>query len=614
MSVFLYPQETVSRRSVEISGIWKFKVDTNNEGRQQDWKDGLKDTIEMVVPSSYNDIFTDKAIRDHCGDVWYETDVFIPVEWQEKDVFVRFGSATHSAVVWVNGVEVVSHVGGYMPFAGQLNQVVKFGQKNKIVVVVNNELSMSTIPAGGYAEYLDGVREVKPFFDFFNYSGIHRAVKLIALPRTRINDITVITDFSGSQGQVDFEIEATTNLGDIQVKLLDQDGKLVAKATGNKGRLLVEDVNLWQPGKGYLYTLEASIILDGEIVDQYPLDVGIRTVKVEGTQFLINGEPFYFKGFGKHEDSDFRGRGYDAVVNLRDMELLDWIGANSIRTSHYPYAEEFMQLANRRGLVVINESPAVGQFDLMRRGMFGMGIASAGAGSVADKEIPFFEEEAVKGPGKEAQKHALKELFQRDKNHPCVVMWSLSNEPDTSQEASKEYFRDIFAYARNLDPQNRPLTFINFMMARFGNCHASEFVDVVCLNRYYGWYMMGGLQMKDAGTVFSQELAGWGTLGKPIVITEYGADTMAGIHKLPSVQWSEEYQIEYLDEQHKAFDSCDAVVGEQMWNFADFQTWEGIMRVDGNKKGAFTRDRQPKMSAHHLRKRWTMIPDFNHKK
>ncbi|EIE2797842.1 glycoside hydrolase family 2 TIM barrel-domain containing protein [Escherichia coli] len=76
-----------------------------------------------------------------------------------------------------------------------------------------------------------------------------------------------------------------------------------------------------------------------------------------------------------------------------------------------------------------------------------------------------------------------------------------------------------------------------------------------------------------------------------------------------SVQWSEEYQLEYLEQQHIAFDSCDAIIGEQMWNFADFQTWEGIIRMDGNKKGAFTRNRQPKMSAHYLKKRWSQIPD-----
>ena len=77
--------------------------------------------------------------------------------------------------------------------------------------------------------------------------------------------------------------------------------------------------------------------------------------------------------------------------------------------------------------------------------------------------------------------------------------------------------------------------------------------------------------------------------------------------------WSEEYQQEYLERQHRAFDSCPSVVGEQMWNFADFQTSEGLFRVDGNRKGAFTRTRQPKAAAHLLRQRWRHIPDFDHK-
>lgn len=613
MTAFLYPQETMTRRVKDISGIWRFKLDKSNEGHHCNWKDGLTDTIDMAVPSSYNDIFTEKEMRDHCGDVWYETDVIIPSEWKNKDIFVRFGSATHKATVWVNGIEVISHVGGYMPFAGLLNDCVDFDNKNKIVVVVNNELSRTTIPCGHVDEYEDGVREVKPWFDFFNYAGIHRPVKLMALPKHRLSDITVITDFEGTLGKVDYTLEVNLPEGaQIIVKLYDENGTQVAENIGAEGQLRVENVHLWQPGKGYLYTLETSIKIGGAIVDQYPLEVGIRTVKVEGTKFLINNEPFYFKGFGKHEDSEHRGRGYDPVVNLRDMELMDWINANSMRTSHYPYAEEFMQLANRRGLVVIDETPAVGQWDMM---LTGGGIAGAGAGGKAAVEkVEFFSNEDVFTEGMAAHKHAIEELFKRDKNHPCVVLWSLSNEPDTSQKRSDEYFREIFDFARTLDPQSRPLTFVNFMKALYGDCHAHKHVDVICLNRYYGWYFMSGLEMRDSGKAFAKELAGWATEGKPIIITEYGADTTAGVHKLPSVQWSEEYQVEYLDQQHFAFDSCEAVVGEQMWNFADFQTWEGIIRMDGNKKGAFTRNRQPKMAAHHLRKRWANIPDFQFKK
>ena len=185
-----------------------------------------------------------------------------------------------------------------------------------------------------------------------------------------------------------------------------------------------------------LYTLQVSLSNAGKLLDQYPVEVGVRTVKVEGTQFLINNEPFYFKGFGKHEDSHIHGRGYDAALNLRDMELLDWIGANSIRTSHYPYSEEFMHLANRKGLVVINETPAVGQFDIM------MNFLSAGQGGSSQSK--FFERPEVQNEGMEAHKDSIRELFLRDKNHPCVVMWSLSNEPDTSQEASAPILQGNF--------------------------------------------------------------------------------------------------------------------------------------------------------------------------
>ncbi|GAM74547.1 beta-glucuronidase [Vibrio ishigakensis] len=119
---------------------------------------------------------------------------YVAEEWSEKDIYVRFGSATHRAVVWLNGQEIVSHEGGYTPFAGRLNDALKPGQKNRLVVVVNNELFETSIPCGFVKEYEDGVKEVKPWFDFFNYSGIHRPVKLIAIPKQRVEDITVITD------------------------------------------------------------------------------------------------------------------------------------------------------------------------------------------------------------------------------------------------------------------------------------------------------------------------------------------------------------------------------------------------------------------------------------
>lgn len=92
-----------------------------------------------------------------------------------------------------------------------------------------------------------------------------------------------------------------------------------------------------------------------------------------------------------------------------------------------------------------------------------------------------------------------------------------------------------------------------------------------------------------------------------MIMTEYGADTVAGQHSVFGQPWTEEYQVDYLDMNHRVFDRIDSFVGEQVWNFADFQTAVGIMRVDGNKKGAFTRDRKPKAAAHVRRRRWTLL-------
>ena len=97
-----------------------------------------------------------------------------------------------------------------------------------------------------------------------------------------------------------------------------------------------------------------------ELVDSYAQKVGVRTVEVRGFEFLINGKPFYFKGFGMHEDHLVRGKGQDDVSMVHDFELLKWVGANSFRTSHYPYSEEIMDYADAHGIVVIDETAAVG--------------------------------------------------------------------------------------------------------------------------------------------------------------------------------------------------------------------------------------------------------------
>ena len=158
----------------------------------------------------------------------------------------------------------------------------------------------------------------------------------------------------------------------MRVALRDADGVEVARASGSSGELTVEDVHLWRPGEGYLYELDVELLATATtLVDAYPLPVGVRTVRVDGARFLINGEPFYFKGFGKHEDSAVRGKGHDDAFMVHDFALMEWLGANSFRTSHYPYAEEVLDYADRHGIVVIDETAAVGLNSGLAGGVFG---------------------------------------------------------------------------------------------------------------------------------------------------------------------------------------------------------------------------------------------------
>ncbi len=598
----LYPCDSGSRRVVSLDGMWRFAFDPESKGVDGGWALHLPESITMPVPASFCDFFTDKDSREYCGDFWYETDFFVPGEWEGKDIAVRFGSVTHRARIFVNGVEVTSHEGGFLPFDAAVTDIVRYNQFNHLAVLANNELSEIMLPAGRTTTLSNGKKVATPYFDFYNYAGIHRPVKLTALPKERVLDFSVVHTLNGNAADVAYTV--TTN-GEHNVCIDVFDGcEKVAHADGKTGTLHIDSVKLWNVHAAYLYNFVIRIT-DGEtVVDEYAEKIGIRTFEIKGGNFLLNGKPVYLRGFGKHEDADLRGRGLDLATVKRDYELMKWIGANCFRTSHYPYAEELYQMADEEGFLVIDEVPAVGFMESA------MNFLAANQGN--GKKVGWFEKETTPQL-LENHKAALIDMINRDKNHASVIAWSILNEPQCTSEGTEAYFKTLFDLAHEIDPQKRPRTYAVVMMSMPHNSKGQQFADFISLNRYYGWYVMGGMSIVDAEAAFRKEMDGWRMAlhGRPMIFTEYGADTMPSEHKLPSVMWSQEYQNEYLDMNHAVFDSYEFVKGELVWNFADFQTTEGIMRVNGNKKGIFTRQRQPKDAAFHFRARWTTLPlDF----
>ena len=565
----LYPQRNKNRHFVDLSGFWEFRLDHDDKGVGENWTKGFNNGCPIAVPASWNDQFADD--RDFLGPAWYQLKFTIPCEWEKKKIRIRFGSVNYLSDVWLNGVVVGHHEGGHLPFEYEISDKI-VSEDNFLVVRVDGRLSDNHVPPRGRP-----MNNPQTNFDFYPFCGIHRPVLLYAIPNEELRDITVKTSIKDTNGILEVTIE-TIGLNDAYVNLsLKGFGSEITNTSKieqniQKMTLEVKNAKLWNTETPNLYDLIVEIIKTDTIIDSYSLKVGIRTIEVKGDKLLLNGKPVYLTGFGRHEDFPITGRGYVPAVIIKDYSLMNWIGANSFRTSHYPYSEQMMDLADRLGFLVIDEIPAVGlTFNK----------------NVIDRQLELCDQ-------------YIEELIRRDKNHPSVIMWSLANEPHNSLK-SGEFFRKLYDKTKDLD-NTRPVTVVNMMGVKE---KAFEFCDVLCINRYYGWYMQPG-KIDEACEILSKEMDNlYEKHRKPIILSEFGADTIPGWHSQPPEMFSEEYQTDFL---RKYIDVCRSkhyVIGEHVWNLCDFKTSQGIMRMGSmNHKGVFTRDRRPKMAAHMLRKLW----------
>ena len=252
---------------------------------------------------------------------------------------------------------------------------------------------------------------------------------------------------------------------------------------------------------------------------------------------------------------------------------MQWMGANSFRTTHYPYSEQMLDLADELGFLVIDETPAVGLF---------------------------FREDGLERRDVLCRQY-VREMIARDKNRPSVIMWSLANEPHSTVPQARPFFEGLYQLAKTLDP-TRPVTLVSFLGVEE---HAFEFCDLVCLNRYLGWYVQPGNLDRALPSLSAELDALHEKFGKPILLSEFGADAIPGQHAQPPEMFTEEYQAEMIIRYIELLRQKPYVIGEHIWNLCDFKTSQGITRMGGfNYKGIFTRDRRPKLAAHRVREIW----------
>ena len=588
----LYPQNNTCRRVTDLSGFWKLKPDPDDLGEKSTWNRGIAEGLIVGVPGSWNEQLAEAGLMNYVGKVWYQKKFFSPAVSGKEYIILRFGAADFNARVWLNGQYLGEHKGGFLPFEFDVTEKLVRDKENVLVVCNDNILDHDSIPQGlteqDYREFGKERELTYPptVFDFFTYGGISRQVQLYSRPEIALQRSKVETRIKEKTGQIGLNLRFSgyRSSGKVQVSVLDSERKIAAAESVLDKRdlqfsLLIPDCTFWCPENPYLYRLHIALYDGGVLLDEYYQEAGVREIAIDGDRLLLNGEPVFLQGFGKHEDFAVLGRGLSYPLIVKDFQLMQWIGANSFRTSHYPYAEQVMQLADRLGLLVIDEVPAVS-----------LNLKYASAKTL------------------DRHKQMLTELIQRDQNHPSVIAWSIANEPgiwgepEAVSEKAYDYWAEIYEHTKSLD-DSRPVTIPT--CARWGQKDpAYEFSDFISVNRYWGWYEIPG-EPEKAGIILREELQGlYKKFHKPILLTEFGADTLEGAHATYVQMFTEEYQTELLEVYFETIASLPFLVGEHIWNFADFRTAQNHRRVVLNKKGIFTRQREPKSAAFAVRRHW----------
>ncbi len=350
----LYPIQNDIRNKFDISGIWDFQADPEETGEKNGWFNALPNPRPLAVPGSWNEQYED--LYNYFGLGWYLKRTYIPAAWKSQRVYIRVGSANYGGTVYINGTKIGAHEGGHLPFAFDITERVKWNTENVIAISVENHLTPTRVPSGNLGSSLETGNNMTGYpsstVDFFPFAGIQRPVVLYSVPNVHLTDVTVVTEIDGENAWV--KVTAQINGRQDKGRLVLAGDKMVEVPVAfNEGFaeavISVPSARLWSEKDPYLYDL--TIVTS---TDKYTLKVGIRTIAVRGKQVLLNGQPIQLKGYGRHEDFIASGKGLNLPLLVKDYALMRWTGANSYRTSHYPYSEEEMHFKEYINLPPVN--------------------------------------------------------------------------------------------------------------------------------------------------------------------------------------------------------------------------------------------------------------------
>jgi beta-glucuronidase len=566
-------QNVYSRNYLNLNGKWHYiidpfetgfrgfqgaKADENEkltgffENKQQQSKSELVEynfekSPTLNVPGDWNS--QNEKLLYYEGTVWYEHDFMFHPK-QGKRYFLRFNAINYEAYVSLNDKKPGIHSGGFTPFDFEVTAQLQDGN-NFIVIKVNNTRKKENVPTDN--------------FDWWNYGGITRDVMLVEMPGSFIKDYKVQlskNDLKTIQGYVQLDGKDISQ----QIKLsIPEAGLHTTIAPNANGKAVfsipVKKINYWTPENPKLYKVFIT-----STTDSVSDEIGFRTIETKGADILLNGRPIFLRGICMHDENPLiPGR----PRNISDCKmLLSWakeLNCNFVRLAHYPHNEEETYIADSLGLLLWEEVPVYWTIDWTN-----------------DSTL------------RNAQ-YQIKDLIERDKNRASVIVWSIGNETPNIPE--REKFMEAMADTAHALDETR-LVSAALLTHTTGNTinvddPLGKKLDVISFNEYYGWYT-GGLPWEI--NKFDFKIA----YDKPVIISELGAEALAGFHADSATRFSEEFQESFYKNQVKLVSKINNLRGMTPWILIDFRSpkrmnpdyqngWnnKGLISQTGQKKKAF---------------------------
>ncbi len=562
------------RRTTSLDGRWRTIVDALERGhydyRYQPRADGYfldqkpedeTDRVEyafdtsptLLVPGDWNT--QRESLLYYEGTIWYRQLFDDPREDAGARLFVWFGAVASRAHVFLNGELLGLHEGAFTPFNFEITGRVK-PSGNVLIVKVDNARRPEAVPT------LD--------FDWWNYGGITRSVRLVEVPETFVRDYAVQLA-KGSRDRVRgwVELDGTRAGQKVTVKIPEA-GISETATTDLAGRAAFDfpaKLDLWSPEDPKLYDVEVAAGKD-LVQDR----IGFRSLETRGTTILLNGKAVFLRGICAHGEAPYRSGRAFGVDDART--LLGWVqdlGANFVRLAHYPHDEAMLREADRRGILVWSEIPVYWAIDWENPDT----LANARA--------------------------QLTENITRDRNRASIVLWSVANETPIS-DARNAFLKALVDRVRELDDtrlvtaaleRGEPEGDTQVVDDPFG-----KHLDVIGCNEYVGWY--DGLPEKA-------DRVSWRTVhDKPHIMSEWGAGARYGLHGTTRTRWSEEFQAEVYRKQVEMLERIPFLAGTTPWLLMDFRSPHRVLPgvQDGwNRKGVLS-DRGERKKAFFVLQEW----------